>query len=248
MKFSSWLTELEYTHLQGDLNVEVAEVIYDSRKAASGAVFVCMKGTRVDSHDFIPQAVKAGISALVVEADCAIPDGVSAVRVKSARNALALLSAARFGYPARNMITIGVTGTKGKTTVTHMIKSILEHCGKKAGLVGTNGVIIGEEWYPTVNTTPESYELHEYFYKMVQEGCQYMIMEVSSQGTKMHRTDGIWFDYAVFNNISPDHIGPDEHADFDEYLCCKAKLFDQCKVGLFNRDDAHCEEILSLCS
>ena len=176
------------------------------------------------------------------------PADVTIVSTPNGRQALANLAAARFGHPAKKMITIGVTGTKGKTTTTHMIRAILETCGKKVGMIGTNGVTIGKNTYPTRNTTPESYELQQYFAQMAEEGCEYMVMEVSSQGVKMHRIDGIFFEYAVFTNISPDHIGPNEHADFDEYLQCKAELFSRCKVGFFNIDDAHSKEMMQRAS
>ena len=169
---------------------------------------------------------------------------VTILKTAEARRSLALLSAARFGYPASKMITIGVTGTKGKTTTTHMIKAILEAAGKKVGMIGTTGTVINGQVTPTMNTTPESYELHQSFAKMAEAGCQYMIMEVSSQGIKMHRVDGLAFGYGIFTNISPDHIGPDEHADFAEYLCCKSRLLSMCRIGLVNLNDGHFKEIV----
>lgn len=243
MKFKDWLNDLKYEVLQGSLDEEVDEIVYDSRKARKGAVFVCMKGTKVDSHEFIPAVAKAGSKVFVVEERVPLPQGVTAIYVHNAREALALLSAARFGYPAEKMVTIGVTGTKGKTTTTHMIKAVLEACGKKVGMIGTTGIVIGETVTPTKNTTPESYELHEAFKSMVEAGCQYMVMEVSSQAYKMHRVAGITFDYGLFTNISPDHIGPDEHEDFEEYLFYKSRIFHTCKKGIMNQDDAHFEEV-----
>ncbi|MDF2886017.1 MAG: UDP-N-acetylmuramyl-tripeptide synthetase [Lacrimispora sp.] len=244
MKFSQWLKDLEYELLQGDLDVEVEDVVYDSRKARSGAVFVCTVGTRVDSHDFIPEVVEKGVTVLVLERRVSLPEGVTAIFVHSAREALAVLSAARFDYPAKRMVTIGVTGTKGKTTTTHMIKAILEACGKKVGMIGTTGIVIGQKVTPTANTTPESYRLHQAFYQMAEEGCEYMVMEVSSQAFKMHRVDGLTFDYGLFTNISPDHIGPDEHENFDEYLYYKSLIFKCSKVGIMNGDDEHFDEAI----
>ena len=124
-----------------------------------------------------------------------------------------------------------------------MIKTVLEAAGKKAGLIGTTGVVIGEHVTPTMNTTPESYELHKAFAQMAEAGCDYAVMEVSSQGVKMHRVDGILFDYGIFTNISPDHIGPDEHKDFEEYLYYKTRLLDSCRIGLLNGADPHAEAI-----
>ncbi len=244
MKFKNWLKELPYKLLQGSLDVEVHDVVYDSRKAGPGCVFVCMRGANVDSHKFIPDVVSKGVSAIVAEHPVEAPESVAVIEVENGRNALSLLSAARFDYPLRKMISIGVTGTKGKTTSTYMIKSILEASGQKTGLIGTNGAIIGDNHYPTKNTTPESYILQEYFAKMVEEGCRYVVMEVSSQSYLMHRVDGIFFDYGIFLNISNDHIGPNEHADFDEYLYYKKQLLKNCKTALVNRDDPHFDAII----
>lgn len=238
-----WLEGLSCTLVQGSLEVEAEEVLYDSRKAAPGAVFVCMAGSHVDSHKFIPQVLKAGVKVLVVEHPVEVPEDVTVLLTDNGRRALALLSAARFGHPSRKLTMIGVTGTKGKTTTTHMIRTVLETTGKKTGMIGTNGVFIGQDRYPTMNTTPESYDLHRYFARMVEEGCECCVMEVSSQAFKMHRVDGIVYDYALFTNISPDHIGPDEHESFEEYLYCKTRIFTQCRFGLVNVDDAHMEEI-----
>lgn len=245
MRLKEWLSELDYQLIQGDLEQEVEDVVYDSRKAAPGTVFVCMKGANVDSHAFIPEVLEKGVRVLVVEEGetASLPFDVTVLKVKNGRNALSLLSAARFGYPARKMITIGVTGTKGKTTSTYMIKSILEAAGEKTGLIGTNGALVGSERHATMNTTPESYILQKYFDKMVKAGCRYMVMEVSSQSYLMHRVDGIFFDYAVFLNISNDHIGPNEHKDFAEYLYYKKQLLQNSRIVLVNRDDEHFEEI-----
>lgn len=234
-----WLGELNYTLLQGSLEVEVNEVVFDSRRAAPGAVFVCVKGTKVDSHQFIPQVLAAGVQVLAVEQPVSVPPSVTVLLVENGREALAHLSAARFQYPAKELLMIGVTGTKGKTTTAHMIRAILEAGGKKTGIIGTNGVGIGENHYPTRNTTPESYDLHQYFRQMTEAGCEACVMEVSSQAFKMHRVAGIWFDYGIFTNLSPDHIGENEHADFEEYLHYKKQIFSQSRFGLVNVDDEH---------
>lgn len=255
MVLKNWLGELEYDLVQGSLEAEVNEVVYDSRKARPGAIFVCMAGTRVDSHRFVPDVLNGGVRVLLTEraveeelkASGLSQEELSQVTVlqtEDGRRGLALLSAARFGYPAKRMVTIGVTGTKGKTTVTHMIKTILEAAGKRVGMIGTTGTVIGEKVTPTMNTTPESYQLHQAFYEMAEAGCEYMIMEVSSQGLKMRRVEGIEFDYGVFTNISPDHIGPDEHEDFAEYLYYKSRLLNLCRVGLVNLNDGHFKEIV----
>ena len=255
MEIRDWIKELEYELVRGSLDAQVREISYDSRKAAPGDVFVCMTGTRVDSHKFVPEVLKAGVRVILAERDIEKEieaaglskeelAGLTVLKVKDARHALALISAARFGHPSEKMVLIGVTGTKGKTTTTHMIRAILEAEGKKTGLIGTTGIIIGDEVVPTQNTTPESYELHQAFARMVEAGCEYMVMEVSSQSIKMRRIDGIAFDFGLFTNISPDHIGPDEHADFEEYLSYKASLLSRCRQGLVNRKDPHFSEIV----
>ena len=247
MKLSQICKELEYECIQGSMDTEVRDIIYDSRKIAKETMFVCMVGAVTDGHKYIPDAIEKGASVIVLEKEeeaAQIPDSITVLKVASARRALALMSAALFDYPDRKLITIGLTGTKGKTTTTYMIKNVLEMAGKKVGLIATIGALIGEEHIPSKNTTPESYELHRMFAAMVEAGCEYVVMEVSSQGLKLDRTAGIIFDYGVFTNLSPDHIGPAEHESFEEYLYCKSLLFKQCKVGVVNADDEHWEDIL----
>lgn len=246
MKLSELCKEITYTCIQGSMEREVTDIIYDSRKVSAGTVFVCMVGTVVDGHDYIEDAVAKGAAALVVEheVECSIPADCTVIQVESARYALAHMSAAYFGYPDRELVTIGLTGTKGKTTTTYMMKSVLETAGKKVGLIGTIGALVGDEPLPSKNTTPESYELHRMFRAMADAGCEYVVMEVSSQGLKMDRVAGITFDYGIFTNLSPDHIGPGEHDSFEEYMECKSLLFRRCRVGIVNADDAHVEDIL----
>ena len=247
MKLSKICEEIEYALLQGSLETEVRDVIYDSRKIAPETMFVCMVGAVTDGHKYIPDAIDKGASVIVLEREeeaAQIPENITVLKVASARLALALMSAALFDHPARKLVTIGLTGTKGKTTTTYMIKKVLEMAGKKVGLIGTIGAMIGEEHLPSKNTTPESYELHRMFAAMVEAGCEYVVMEVSSQGLKLDRTAGILFDYGIFTNLSPDHIGPAEHASFEEYMECKSLLFRQCRIGIVNADDEHVEGIL----
>lgn len=247
MKLRKICEEIEYTLLQGSLETEVRDIIYDSRKIAPETMFVCMVGAVTDGHKYIPDAVEKGASVIVLEKEeeaAQIPENITVLKVESARLALALMSAALFDHPARKLVTIGLTGTKGKTTTTYMIKKVLEMAGKKVGLIGTIGAMVGEEHLPSKNTTPESYELHRMFAAMVEAGCEYVVMEVSSQGLKLDRTAGILFDYGIFTNLSPDHIGPAEHASFEEYMECKSLLFRQCRIGIVNADDEHVEGIL----
>lgn len=243
MNLKYLLEHLEYDCLQGSLDLEVSAVVNDSRKLEQGCLFICIKGASFDGHSFAADAAAKGASVLVVQEPVEVPDQVTVIKVKNSRYAMALISAAWFNYPARDLTTIAVTGTKGKTTTSYMIKSILEKAGHKVGVIGTIEVVIGEEHITVNNTTPESYDIHAYFRRMVEAGCDMVVMEASSQGFKLDRTAGILFDYGVFTNLSPDHIGPNEHASFEEYLHCKAMLFGQCRQGFANIDDEHFKEV-----
>jgi len=244
MYLDQLLEKLEYTCLQGDVHTPVTELIYDSRKATKDCVFVCICGAISDGHKYIPDVIEKGAAAIVVEKDVTVESDVIIIKVDNTRKALAYMAAAYFGYPAEKLKTIGVTGTKGKTTTTYMIRSILEQNGIKTGLIGTIETIVGDKSTPASNTTPESYTVQETFAEMVKAGCQCVVMEVSSQGLMLNRVDGFTFDYGIFTNIEPDHIGEHEHKDFDDYLSCKSKLFGQCKIGIINIDDSHADEIL----
>ena len=238
------LKDLEYEVVSGSVDVNVNELIYNTKMVSKECMFVCIRGAVFDSHDAAAEAAAGGAVVIVAEWPVEVPEGICVVRVKDTRYALALISAAYFGYPARKLKTIGITGTKGKTTTTFLIRSILEHAGIRTGLIGTIETIIGDRHIPASNTTPESYTIQQYFAAMVEAGCQVAVMEVSSQGLKLHRTAGIQFDIGIFTNLAPDHIGPNEHESFEEYLECKSRLFRQCRVGIVNIDDAHCPQIL----
>ncbi len=243
MNLKGLLEHLEYRCLQGSPDREISAVVNDSRKLEKDCLFLCIRGASFDGHSFAAEAAAKGAAVLVVEEAVEVPEDVTVILVKDTRLAMALISAAWFGYPARELKTIAVTGTKGKTTTTYMIKSILEQAGHKVGVIGTIEVVIGEEHITVNNTTPESYDLHAYFRRMVDAGCDMVVMEASSQGFKLNRTAGILFDYGVFTNLSPDHIGPNEHENFEEYLQCKAMLFSQCRQGFANIDDEHFKEV-----
>ena len=238
------LKDLKYEVLSGSIDVNVSELVYNTRKVKKECMFVCIKGATFDSHDVAGEAAKNGAVVIVAEHPVDVPAGTTVVLVEDTRYALALISAAYFGYPAKKLKVIGITGTKGKTTTTFMIRSILEHAGISTGLIGTIEVIIGDKHIPAHNTTPESYEVQEYFAQMVAAGCKVAVMEVSSQGLKLHRTAGIRFDIGIFTNLAPDHIGENEHASFEEYMECKSRLFRQCDIGIVNADDEHCSDIL----
>ena len=248
MVLAALLEKLEYELVSGSEDMQIENVVYDSRKVTEGSLFICIEGGTADGHTFIPDVVKKGAKALIVTKDVSglLPADadVTVIRVKDSRYALAFVSAAYFGHPAEKLKVIGITGTKGKTTTTYLVKSILEHAGHKVGLVGTIEAVIGQEHIPANNTTPESDVLQEYFAKMVEAGCDTVVMEVSSQGLMLHRTQGFVFDYGIFTNIEPDHIGPLEHKDFADYMHCKGLLFKQCRVGIVNCDDAHYQDVI----
>ncbi len=245
MKLTHLLESLEYTCEQGRTDIEITEVAYDSRKVVPGCLFICIEGTQADGHEFAGEAVARGAAALVVSKPIQglEESGAVLIRVADTRYAMAFISAARFGHPARKLQVIGITGTKGKTTTSYLVKTILENAGFRVGLVGTIEVVIGDEHIPAANTTPESYLLQQYFARMVQEGMDAVVMEVSSQALKLHRTQGFVFDYGIFTNLEPDHIGPGEHDSFEDYLSCKRLLFRQCRVGIVNGDDSHTDQV-----
>ena len=215
MKLEQLMEDVPFTLVQGTLETEIEDIIYDSRKAAPGLLFVCIVGTQRDSHDLAADCVAKGVNTLVIQHDIdlsAMPD-VNVIKVESSRYAMAKMSANLFGNPSRQMTMIGVTGTKGKTTTTHMIKSVLEAAGRKVGMIGTNGIYYMGHHKDTANTTPESYELQKTFREFLDAGCDTALMEVSSQGLMMDRVAGVHYDVGVFTNLSPDHIGPGRHND-----------------------------------
>ncbi len=243
-KLADLLEKLEYQCLQGTMDKEITNITFDSRKAEKGCLFFCIKGAVSDGHAYAKDVAEKGAAVLIVQDKVEVPEEVTVIQVENSRYAMACISAAWFGHPAEKLKTIGITGTKGKTTITYLVKSILENAGHKTGLIGTIETIIGEKKISSANTTPESYLVQKYFAEMVEAGCDSVVMEVSSQGLMLHRTAGFQFDIGIFTNIEPDHIGPNEHKDFADYLRCKALLFKQCKVGIFNADADHLDKIL----
>ena len=243
MKLTQMLERLEYEVVQGSADIEVTELVNDSRKAGPGCVFVCISGAVSDGHSYVEDVTAKGAAAVIVERPVEAPEGVTVIHVDDTRYALALMSAAYFGYPAEKLHVIGITGTKGKTTTTYMVKSILEGVGHKVGLIGTIEALIGDKSIPANNTTPESFTIHQYFAEMVKEGCDSVVMEVSSQGLMLHRTAGIEFEIGIFTNLGEDHIGPNEHKDFEDYKRCKGILFTQCRLGIANVDDQWYEDV-----
>lgn len=245
MKLTQLLEHLQYEVVKGSDEISVTELVYDSRKVCEGSVFVCISGAVSDGHAYIEDVAKKGAAAVIVEKEVQAPGNLTVIRVSDTRYALALMSAAYFDYPARKLKVIGITGTKGKTTTTYMVKSILEGVGHKVGLIGTIEAIIGDKSVPANNTTPESYVIQKYFAEMLKAGCDSVVMEVSSQGLMLHRTAGIPFEIGIFTNLGEDHIGPNEHKDFEDYKRCKGLLFKQCRLGIANVDDKWYEDVFA---
>ena len=239
MKLNELFKDIKYTLVKGDMELEINDIVYDSRKAIPGVMFMAIPGSEVDGHDYIKDAIKNGAKVILVSKDIEIKENVTIIKVKDTRHILAKLAMRLFKYPQSKLKTIAITGTKGKTTTSFMIKKILEEAGYKCGLIGTTGVYIDDKVYPAKNTTPESYETIRYMNEMVKKKMDFMVMEVSSQALKYDRVNDIIFDYGVFTNIFQDHIGPNEHPSIEDYIKSKAKLFNQCNYGIFNIDDKH---------
>ena len=244
MQLEEMLLDLKYEILQGDLNIEVQEIENDSRKVKQGVLFFCIAGSVRDGHDFAKEVAEKGACALIVEKAVEVPESVTVIKVDNSRYAMGMISSRFYGEPSKKMTVIGITGTKGKTTTSYMIQNMLLKTGHKTGLIGTIEIIDGKEHIPASNTTPESLTLQRILRDMVQNGVDSVVMEVSSQGLMLDRVAGVDFDYGIYTNLSEDHIGPNEHASFEEYRMWKSKLFTMCKVGIFNQDDANYREIL----
>lgn len=248
MKLEKLLKQLEIIKTYGSLDREISDIIYDSRRVIPDCIFVAICGARSDGHDYMEAAVRLGATVLVVEKEelaLQLKEKATVIVVRETRKALAYLSAAYFDYPQKKLTTIGITGTKGKTTSAYMVYSVLTHAGIRTGLVGTIETIIGDEHFPSENTTPISYLLYQYFDRMVKAGCTCVVMEVSSQGLLQYRVAGIEFDIGVLTNIEPDHIGPGEHNSFEEYMECKGRLFRSCRLALVNTDDENWKNVLA---
>ncbi len=220
---------------------EISGVAYDSRCVQPGWLFVCIKGFQTDGHQYIPNAVAQGAAAVLVEEDGADVCGAVKIQTQDARKALAIIGANWYGHPAKSLEIIGVTGTNGKTTVTSLMKQILEFDGKTVGLIGTNGNMIGDEFLPSERTTPESFELQGLFRRMADRGVQYVVMEVSSHSLALSRVHGIPFALGVFTNLTQDHL--DFHQTMENYLAAKKQLFTMCREAVINLDDPAGEEI-----
>ena len=249
------LSLLPGASVSGPEQIAISSITADSRQVGPGALFICLPGHRVDGHDYIGQAADAGAAAVLVERDVNIPEGLTAIRVADTRQAVQTLAPYFYDYPGRQLRLIGVTGTNGKTTATHLIRDILKAAGLKTGLIGTIHVMIGDESLPVANTTPDVLDLQALLDRMRTSGVTHVIMEVSSHALELNRTAGCEFDTAVFTNLTQDHL--DFHGTLDNYLRAKAKLFLQLggggavksgKNAVINADDAAAPALTEACT
>lgn len=240
--------------VQGDPEVELTSVVYDSRRVMPGSVFVALPGTRTDGHEFVAEAVARGAAAVVVERATAVPPAVAVLEVESTRRALSAISAAVYGHPSRKLRVIGVTGTNGKTTTTHLIRAILMASGEKVGLIGTVHNYVGEEELSAQLTTPQASDVQELMARMVAAGCTYVVMEVSSEGLDMQRVDDVEFDVGVFTNLTQDHLN--YHGTLERYREAKLRLFRQLgrpghkqgQAAILNLDDPEVPHFRTACT
>lgn len=250
MELKNILSTLEGLKVKGDLNIDISNIDSDSRNIKENGLFVAIKGFDVDGHNYIKEAIKRGAVAVIASIDAdkkllkEIMDKVTLILAPDTRLALAICACNFYDNPSRKFKLVGITGTKGKTTTSFMVKRILEKAGKKVGLVGTIATYIGDEKLEDSDrTTPESIKLQQLFSRMARENCEVVIMEVSSQSLKLHRVAGCDFDIGVFTNFSEDHISAKEHPDMKDYFESKLKLFDMCKIGFVNSDDLQTAKI-----
>lgn len=248
MENISFTSNIEQSKLE---EIEVKDIAYNSRSCEDGFMFVALVGETVDGHRFVKNAYENGARVFLLQKDSHfskyamdLKEDAIKIFVEDTRLALSRISHNFFLKPSDSLKIIGVTGTKGKTTITNYISTVLNESGVNTGVIGTNGTFYNGIYETTANTTPESYELHRIFRKMLDSGVKCVAMEVSSGGIMQNRVEDVDFDVAIFSNLSPDHIGPKEHPTFEHYLQCKAKLFKLAKHGIVNVDDNYAEEII----
>ena len=243
MELKKVLEGIKNIKIRGNVDLEISNIENNSKKVTQNSLFVAIKGFDFDGHQFVEEAIQNGATAVMLDMNAnlkgiKIPAGMTVIIAEDTRYALAIASCNFYGNPSRKFKLIGVTGTKGKTTTTFMIKTILEKQGYKVGLIGTIENYIGEDSLGKSNrTTPESLELQRILYKMANEKMDFVVMEVSSQSLKLNRVAGCDFDIGVFTNLYKDHISEKEHKDLEDYFESKKKLFTMCKKGFVNFDD-----------
>lgn len=245
MNLKNILVGIEGIKAKGIIDREVKTIENDSRKISKGSMFFAIKGFTTDGTKYIESAIEKGAEVILVDEtfdikSVKIPDEVTLIIVPDSRYAMAICACNFYGNPSKRLKLIGITGTKGKTTTTYMIKDMLQKQGHKTGLIGTIAVYSGDKKIvDSDRTTPESIELQKYLAQMVEDGCEVAVMEVSSQSLKLNRVAGCEFYIGLFTNFSEDHISPKEHPDMQDYFNSKLKLMKMCKYGYVNADDLH---------
>jgi UDP-N-acetylmuramoyl-L-alanyl-D-glutamate--2,6-diaminopimelate ligase len=234
----------------GSIDKIITDLTIDSRQVKKGSLFVCIKGVHVDGHKFIEQAFEAGAAAVLVEDFVKAPEGLTVIKVNDTTEAMTTVAPWFYDYPGKQMRIIGVTGTNGKTTTTNIIRIILRKAGFKVGLIGTINIMIEEQVETSHNTTPDVVDLQKVLYRMLEAGCDYVVMEVSSHALALKRVAGIEFDVAALTNITQDHL--DFHGTFEKYREAKAILFTNLHIGakkgktaVFNTDDYSAKTIMA---
>lgn len=256
MELKSILSGLSGLKVKGSLDLEIAKIESNSSKVKKGDLFIAIEGFKQDGHEFIKEAIENGAKVIMAQADKVtkemvsdLPEDVTFILAPDTRHSIAICACNYYGNPSHRLKLIGVTGTKGKTTTTFMIKALLEKQGLKVGLIGTICTYIGEKNLgDNDRTTPEALELQEILKKMVDEKCDVAVMEVSSQSLKLARVDGCDFDIGIFTNFSKDHISQKEHSSMEEYFESKVKLFEMCKYGYINADDVYVSKLPKIVS
>lgn len=248
MRLLEIMRECDVLETRGDMNIDVTNIQYDSRKVESGDMFIAIVGFQTDGHNFVASAIHNGAKVVVVQEGkidiSLIRSDVSVIVVNDTRKFMALAACNFYNHPSRDFKLVGITGTKGKTTTSYMIKSILEKAGRKVGLIGTIANMVGNKEVEATRTTPEAIDLQRLFRQMADEDCDVVVMEVSSHALALDRVLGSSFDIGVFTNLTEDHM--DFHKTFDNYLEAKAKLFTMCKEGYVNCDDMYAKKLMDM--
>ncbi len=240
MTLSQLLSDVDIISVQGNIDVKISGIAFDSRDVKPGDVFVCIKGYKSDGHDYAENALEKGAVAIIAEKEMS-ETAATTVVVENTRYALSSVAAEFYDHPFKKFKLIGVTGTNGKTTTTYLVKSILENCGHRVGLIGTNQNMIGSEVIPSHHTTPDSLELMQLFDRMAKEGVTSVVMEVSSHSLALDRVASCHFNIGAFTNVTQDHL--DFHETMENYIDAKSILFKKCGVGVFNIDDDAYEKL-----
>lgn len=243
MKLLDLLQNVNYDLVKGNLELEINEVQYDSRKVKKGDVYVAREGFPIDTHEYIDAAIENGAIAIVINKDVLIERDITVIKAEDSREALCIMASNFYGNPHKNFKLIGVTGTNGKTTITFIMKAILEAANYKVGVIGTVACFIGDKKLKTNNTTPDATELHKLFYEMSNAGVEYCIMEVSSHALDLKRVHGLEFGTGIFTNLTQDHL--DYHETFENYFEAKMKLFRMSKNCIVNIDSEYGEKVVS---